>query len=62
MFGTVGSIVESRAALFASRGIASIALPYFMYDGLPKNMEDVELEYFMVGWLFSLVGPGSVNH
>lgn len=47
MFGTVGACVEFRAALLASRGFAAMALPYFLYDDLPQDMEDVELEYFM---------------
>ncbi|KAL4237977.1 hypothetical protein ACF0H5_002688 [Mactra antiquata] len=53
MFGTVGSCVEFRAALIASRGFASLALPYFIYDDLPNELSDVELEYFMeaVDWL-----------
>ncbi|XP_053387306.1 uncharacterized protein LOC123563546 [Mercenaria mercenaria] len=55
MFGVVGSCIEFRAALLASRGFASIALAYFLYEDLPNNLEKLELEYFMeaVDWLSS---------
>ena len=48
MFGTIGSLVESRAALLASRGFVTFALAWFHYDGLPKHLEEVDLDYFMV--------------
>ncbi|XP_045161066.2 acyl-coenzyme A thioesterase 1-like [Mercenaria mercenaria] len=53
MFGIVGSCVEFRAALLASRGFAALALPYFLYDDLPKNLSELEFEYFMeaIDWL-----------
>ncbi|XP_060580994.1 bile acid-CoA:amino acid N-acyltransferase-like [Ruditapes philippinarum] len=54
MFGVVGSCVEFRAALLASRGFAAIALPYFLHDDLPVDLRELELEYFMVS-TFSFV-------
>lgn len=39
---------EYRAALLASKGFVTLALPFFLYDDLPKRLADVELEYFMV--------------
>lgn len=53
MFGIVGTCVEFRAALLASRGFAAYALPYFLYDDLPKDLSEIEFEYFMeaVDWL-----------
>lgn len=55
MFGTIGSLVESRAALLASRGFVTFALAWFHYDGLPKHLEEVDLDYFMeaIEWLVS---------
>lgn len=47
MFGGVGGIVEHRAALLASRGIASLALGYFTVEG--DKIEPVaDLEYYEV--------------
>ena len=48
LFGTVGGLVEFRSALLASRGIASYALPYFLYEDLPKDLSGVDLDYFIV--------------
>lgn len=42
---------EYRAALLASRGFVTLALPFFLYADLPKRLADVELEYFMVSIL-----------
>ncbi|XP_053377532.1 bile acid-CoA:amino acid N-acyltransferase-like [Mercenaria mercenaria] len=52
MFGSYGTCIEFRAALFASRGFASLALPYFLYDDLPQDINDLDMEYFMeaVDW------------
>ena len=48
LFGTAGGILEFRSALLASRGFASLSLPYFRYKDLPDTMFDIDLEYFMV--------------
>ena len=47
MFGATGGLVEFRSAMFASRGIASLALAYTMYKDL-KGMclEGQPYEYF----------------
>ncbi|RXG58628.1 Acyl-coenzyme A amino acid N-acyltransferase 1 [Armadillidium vulgare] len=49
MFGTAGGLLEYRSAQLASRGVASLALAYFGYDDLPKNLEELDLEYFKEG-------------
>lgn len=46
MFGSIGGLMEFRAAMMASRGIATLALAFFAYEDLPKTMDDLELEYF----------------
>ncbi|XP_052770008.1 acyl-coenzyme A amino acid N-acyltransferase 1-like isoform X1 [Mya arenaria] len=65
LFGTVGGIVEFRSALLASRGIASFALPYFLYKDLPQALEDLDLDYFMeaIDWLLGRrdIIPGGVG-
>ena len=48
MFGSTGGIVEFRAALLASRGFAVLALPFFLYEDLPKSTWDIDFEYFEV--------------
>jgi dienelactone hydrolase len=45
MFGFIKGIVEPRSALLASRGIASLALPYLFYQDLPKTLDDFEIDY-----------------
>ena len=52
LFGTAGGILEFRAALLASRGIATLSLPYFAYDDLPESLLELNLDYFMVLYLF----------
>ncbi len=44
--GSDGGLQEGRAVLFASRGIASMALAYFAYEALPEHPIDIPLEYF----------------
>ncbi|XP_044127591.1 acyl-coenzyme A thioesterase 1-like [Bufo gargarizans] len=46
MFGDDGGLVEYRSSLLASRGIASLALPYFAFEDLPPAMTEFHLEYF----------------
>lgn len=46
MFGSSGGIIETRAALLASHGFATLSLPYFRYDDLPTKLEDVDFHYF----------------
>ncbi|CAH1791926.1 unnamed protein product [Owenia fusiformis] len=55
LFGTFGGLTEFRAALLASRGIASLALAFFQYEDLPKTLADVQLDYFetAANWLSS---------
>ncbi|XP_067680470.1 bile acid-CoA:amino acid N-acyltransferase-like isoform X3 [Haliotis asinina] len=55
MFGSTGGLVETRAALLASHGFAALALGYMGYDDLPKDLNDLDLDYFLdaVEWLQS---------
>ncbi|XP_063804014.1 acyl-coenzyme A thioesterase 1-like [Pseudophryne corroboree] len=46
MFGDDGGMVEYRSSLLASRGFASLALPYFAFEDLPPTMTEFHLEYF----------------
>ena len=46
MFGSSGSLMEHRAALFASRGIAALALAYIGFEGLPKDFSNLKMSYF----------------
>ena len=48
MFGSSGGLANYRSALLASRGFATLGLAYFGYDDLPKDMSDVDLDYFEV--------------
>ncbi|CAJ0966433.1 unnamed protein product [Ranitomeya imitator] len=46
MFGEDGGLVEYRSSLLASRGFASLALPYFAFENLPPAKSEFHLEYF----------------
>jgi dienelactone hydrolase len=51
--GSDGGLREGTAARLASRGYATLALAYFNYKGLPKDLTNIPLEYFETGlkWL-----------
>jgi len=57
--GSGGGINEARAALFASRGYAALALGYFGAPGLPDYLSAIPLEYFerALQWLRTTVRP-----
>lgn len=57
--GSGGGINEARAALFASRGYAALALGYFGAPGLPDYLSEIPLEYFerALQWLRATVRP-----
>lgn len=57
--GSGGGINEARAALFASRGYAALALGYFGAPGLPDYLSDIPLEYFerALQWLRATARP-----
>ncbi|XP_043930023.1 acyl-coenzyme A thioesterase 1-like [Protopterus annectens] len=62
LFGD-GGLLEYRASLLASRGFASLALPYFGFEDLPQIMTDFHLEYFEEAAIFlqhhpKVKGPG----
>lgn len=46
LFGFIGGLVEFRASLLASRGFAVLALAYFAYEDLPKELLEEDLDYF----------------
>ncbi|CAH1255279.1 ACOT2 [Branchiostoma lanceolatum] len=56
IYGSGGGLPEYRAALLASRGFAALALAYFAYDDLPKDISEIDLDYFeeAADWLVSL--------
>jgi dienelactone hydrolase len=44
--GSEGGLPARRAAWLASHGFAALALAYFRYDDLPKELAGIPLEYF----------------
>ncbi|AYW48086.1 hypothetical protein C7K38_06700 [Tetragenococcus osmophilus] len=54
--GSDGGMQEHAAALLASKGYVTLALAYFGVEGLPKNLENIPLEYFQEAtkWLKQL--------
>lgn len=57
MFGSIGGLVEFRASLLASRGFAVLALAYFAYEDLPKELLEEDLDYFEEAANFLLAHP-----
>ena len=51
--GSDGGIPEAKAELFAEEGFVALALGYFNAEGLPKNLGNIPLEYFLksIQWL-----------
>jgi len=51
--GSEGGLPSRRAAWLASHGFAALALAYFRYDDLPKELAGIPLEYFgeALNWL-----------
>ncbi|XP_055448890.1 acyl-coenzyme A thioesterase 3 [Psammomys obesus] len=63
LFGIGHGLLEYRASLLAGKGFAVMALAYYNYDDLPKDMDVIHLEYFeeAVNYLLShpqVKGPG----
>ena len=46
MFGSAGGLIDFRSAQLASRGIASLALPFFAYEDLPSDFSVLDIAYF----------------
>ncbi|KAM9642599.1 LOW QUALITY PROTEIN: bile acid-CoA:amino acid N-acyltransferase [Trichechus inunguis] len=46
LFGGIGGLVEFRASLLAAHGFAVLALAYFAHEDLPKQLLEVDLEFF----------------
>ncbi|XP_039392511.1 acyl-coenzyme A thioesterase 1-like isoform X2 [Mauremys reevesii] len=46
IYGTGGGLPEYRASLLANHGFATLALAYYSYEDLPKDMKEFHLEYF----------------
>ncbi len=57
--GSEGGLDETVPALLASHGFATLALPYFAYEGLPSHLASIPLEYFAgaCDWLAARLGP-----
>ncbi|XP_045114478.1 acyl-coenzyme A thioesterase 5-like [Portunus trituberculatus] len=60
IFGASGGLKEYRAFMLASRGIACLAIAYFKYADLPKNLDSLELEYFEEAVEYLLQQPGVI--
>ncbi|XP_038968234.1 acyl-CoA thioesterase 3 isoform X3 [Rattus norvegicus] len=63
LFGLGGGLLEYRASLLAGKGFAVMALAYYNYDDLPKDVDIIHLEYFeeAVNYLLSHPQPTSVE-
>ncbi|KAM6914962.1 acyl-coenzyme A thioesterase 1-like [Xenentodon cancila] len=66
-----GGLTEPRASLLATKGFVVLALAYYRYQGLPKNPQNLDLEYFQEALIYlrsrpEVQGPGigivSISH
>jgi hypothetical protein len=57
LYGSAGGLFEHRAALLASHGFVTFHLAYFDYDDLPKNMVDINFDYFKVSVSLIAIHP-----
>ncbi|NP_001084617.1 acyl-CoA thioesterase 2 S homeolog [Xenopus laevis] len=55
--GTGGGLLEYKASLLAAKGFATLALAYYGYEDLPKQMKHFHLEYFEEAVNFMLKHP-----
>ncbi|NXC50265.1 ACOT1 thioesterase, partial [Penelope pileata] len=46
LYGAGGGLPEYRACLLANYGFAVLALAFYSYEDLPKEMKELDLEYF----------------
>ncbi|XP_040497607.1 peroxisomal succinyl-coenzyme A thioesterase isoform X1 [Ursus maritimus] len=46
IFGTGGGLMEYRASLLAGHGFATLALAYYDFEDLPKEINSIHLDYF----------------
>jgi len=53
LHGSCGGFYEMAARIFAQEGYVALALAYFNADGVPNNLENIPLEYFLnaIKWL-----------
>ncbi len=56
--GSEGGVPAQKAAWLAAHGYVALALAYFRYDDLPRDLENIPLEYFgkALSWLMQQPG------
>ncbi|XP_012658934.2 acyl-coenzyme A thioesterase 4 [Otolemur garnettii] len=57
IFGLGGGLLEYRASLLAGHGFATLALAYYDFEDLPKQMDGIHLEYFEEALCYMLQHP-----
>ncbi|KAM6202012.1 LOW QUALITY PROTEIN: acyl-coenzyme A thioesterase 6-like [Rhynchocyon petersi] len=57
LYGTGGGLCEYRASLLSGYGFAVLALAYFRFEDLPKDLSALDLEYFEEAVDFMLQHP-----
>ncbi|XP_054423285.1 peroxisomal succinyl-coenzyme A thioesterase-like isoform X1 [Pteronotus mesoamericanus] len=63
LFGTGGGLLEYRASLLAGHGFATLALAYYGFEDLPKDADNINMDYFEEALCYMLQhsqvkGPG----
>ena len=62
LFGTAGGLIEFKASLLATHGLATLSLAYFAYDDLPKYLPYCEFEYFEEAANWFVKHPAVMSH
>uniref|UniRef100_H0Y1M2 Acyl-CoA thioesterase 4 n=2 Tax=Otolemur garnettii TaxID=30611 RepID=H0Y1M2_OTOGA len=57
IFGLGGGLLEYRASLLAGHGFATLALAYYDFEDLPKELDSIHLEYFEEALCYMLQHP-----
>lgn len=63
--GSEGGLMTAKAAWLASHGFAALVLAYFRYEDLPRDLENIPLEYFgeAIAWMMQRpeIAPGRIG-
>ncbi|XP_012511688.1 PREDICTED: acyl-coenzyme A thioesterase 4 [Propithecus coquereli] len=57
IFGLGGGLLEYRASLLSGHGFATLALAYYDFEDLPKQLDNIHLEYFEEALCYMLQHP-----
>lgn len=57
VYGVGGGLLEYRASLLAGHGFATLALAFYGFEDLPKELNVIEVDYFEEAVCYMLQHP-----